>query len=446
MNAHNSLRIKNVERIMVRVPFTPRCEEWNALLVWRWQILSLIKVTTDDPEITGWGEVCWHYNSGSASEVTMARVVGQNPLGLLHDDSLGLDLQMALYDLVGKAQGLPVNQLLPLPSVREWCPLGWWNTKMPPEALGEEAREAYGKGYRFHKFKARPWIDVFAQVKAMTEATPDDYRLDMDWNDMLLTVGNATPILQELDTHPRVAIYEGPLPQRDVEGYRLLRQKLAKPIAMHFGLPAFPTVIQNDMCDGFVVFGGVQEVIRQGILAAAFEKNFWIQQVGAGLTTAMVAHLGSVLTHARWPAITCMNNYSHSLLTEPLTIRHGDIQVPTGPGLGVTIDENLIEKFRMEPPYDLPERRHILTVAWPGGREVHYAHMQKPAAVEKSVYGHLVYAEGAPVSSGRQCWEDFLAGNQPIEPCGVEMRVWKDDGSAAWQRLYEKAKNGPVLG
>jgi hypothetical protein len=189
----------------------------------------------------------------------------------------------------------------------------------------------------------------------------------------------------------------------------------------------------------------VQEVLRQGILSAAFEKNFWIQQVGTGLTTAMVAHLGAVLTHARWPAITCLNNYTDDLLTAPLAIRQGEVVVPQLPGLGVTVDENKVEKYRMDPPYDLPERRHILTIAWKSGRQVHYAHMQKPEAKDKSVYGHLVYASGAPVLSGRQCWEDFLAGNQPIEPRGVEMRVWKDDGSAAWAQLYERVKIAPVV-
>ena len=45
MNAN--LRITDVERITLRVPFTPRTQKWNALLVWQWQIVEIIRITTD---------------------------------------------------------------------------------------------------------------------------------------------------------------------------------------------------------------------------------------------------------------------------------------------------------------------------------------------------------------------------------------------------------------
>jgi hypothetical protein len=45
---------------------------------------------------------------------------------------------------------------------------------------------------------------------------------------------------------------------------------------------------------------------------------------------------------------------------------------------------------------------------------------------------------------GRQCWEDFLAGNHPPFTRGVRLDVWKDDGSAEFTTLYERALRGPV--
>ena len=53
---------------------------------------------------------------------------------------------MALYDIVGKALGVPVYRLFNLPRVREWCPISWWNIDMPPEAFAEEAQEAVVAG------------------------------------------------------------------------------------------------------------------------------------------------------------------------------------------------------------------------------------------------------------------------------------------------------------
>lgn len=429
---------------MVNVPFTPRAQEWNALLVPEWRILQITRVRTEDPEIVGYGESCYIYTSGNSSEETRARVIGENPAGLLKDDSLGLDLQMALYDVVGKAMDLPVHALLPLPKIRDWCPLGWWNTDMPPEVLAEEAASAYAKGYRFHKLKARPWIDVYAQADAVAGATPPDFLIDFDWNDMLLHAANAAPVLQELDKHPRAALYEGPIPQRDIEGYAQLRSKISKPLAIHFGLPPFPTAIREQMCDGFVVFGGVAAVLEQGILCAAFEKPFFLQQVGNGLTTAMIAHLGSVLTHARWPAITVMNNYADDLLVEPLMIHEGCVRTPDGPGLGITVNEDALERYRMDPPYSLPKQRHILTVTWPGGRRVSFARMVVPQPPGSAPYSHLHYGSGSRAQAGRQCWEDFLAGNHPVQERGARLQVWKDDGSAEWAKLYERVNRGPV--
>lgn len=440
-----SLKITNIERIPLNVPFTPRCHEWNGLLVWNWSVVEIIRITTDSPGIIGYGETLPHYTWGRVSDESIAKAMGRNPAELLGDDSLGAGLQMAVYDAVGKALGMPVNRLFNLPQVREWCPIAWWNTKMPPEALAEEAKEALAAGYTAHKFKARPFIDVYEQVEAVSAVTPSHYRIDLDWNDMLLNVGNAAPVLQELDKYPRVAIYEGPIPQRDVEGYKHLRRKTNRPIAMHFGAPPFPIAAREEICDGFVVGGGITSVLTNGTLAAAFEKPFWLQLVGTGLVTALAAHLGSVLTHAQWPAITCLNNYSDDLLVEPLTIQGGQIKTPDIPGLGVTVDEAALERFRMPAPHAHPERRHILTVVFPGGKAVHYAHMH--SAVTNANAANFTAEEnaamGIPVHT-RQCWEDFHAGNHPVQVRGVRFEVWKDDGSAEWAELYARAKQGPV--
>jgi hypothetical protein len=158
---------------------------------------------------------------------------------------------------------------------------------------------------------------------------------------------------------------------------------------------------------------------REEMICREFGKSFWLQMVGTGLTTALCAHLGSVFTHARWPAVTVMNNYADDLLVEPLTIRAGYVQAPTEPGLGVVVDEEALERYRMSPPYVHKERRHILTVGWPDRRQVHYASMT-------------------------QIWTDFLAGNHPVQERGVTFTVRLDDGSPEWTDLFDRAGRGPV--
>jgi L-alanine-DL-glutamate epimerase-like enolase superfamily enzyme len=157
--------------------------------------------------------------------------------------------------------------------------------------------------------KARPRWDVYAQVEAISKVTPPYFSLDLDWNKLLLNAGNAAPVLSELDRQERVKIYESPIMQRDVEGQRQPRQKTTRPIALHFGEPPFPTVVRDEVCDGFVIGGGVARVLREGTLAAAFEKPFWLQMVGTGLTTTLSAHLGAVLPFAQWPAVNSLTSY-----------------------------------------------------------------------------------------------------------------------------------------
>jgi L-alanine-DL-glutamate epimerase-like enolase superfamily enzyme len=413
-------RIRDVERIVVDVPFTPRCQEWNAREVWQWRISEVIRITTDTPDLVGYGETILHYTWGRVPDWAIERVRGGNPADFLGDDTLGAGLQMALYDLVGKCLGVPAYRLFNLPRVREWCPISWWNIDMPPEALAAEAQEAVATGYTSYKIKARPWWDIYAQVEAIGAVTPPSFRLDLDWNNMLLNAGNAGPVLAALDAYPRVAIYESPIFQRDVEGQRLLRRKTTRPLALHFGEPPFPTVVRDEVCDGFVVSGGVSSVLRQGTLAAGFEKPFWLQLVGTGLTTALSAQLGAVLPFAQWPAVNCLNNYADDLLVEPLAIRGGCIKVPDGPGLGISVDEAALERYRMEPPFQHPLPRLLLSVVWPDGRVMHYANMRP------------------------QCWDDFWAGNQPVQERGVTMEVHADDGSPEWAELYARALQGPV--
>ncbi|MBK9941771.1 MAG: enolase [Kouleothrix sp.] len=414
------LRIRDVERIVVDVPFTPRCQQWNAREVWQWRIAEVIRVTTDVPDLVGYGETILHYTWGRVPDAAIERVRGGNPADFLGDDSLGAGLQMALYDLVGKALGVPVYRLFNLPKARDWCPISWWNIDMPPEANAAEAQAALAQGYTSYKIKARPWWDIYEQVAQISAVTPEYFRLDLDWNNMLLNAGNAAPVLAALDLQPRIAIYESPIMQRDVEGQRLLRRKTTRPLALHFGEPPFPTVIRDAVCDGFVVSGGVAGVLRQGALAAAFEKPFWLQLVGTGLTTALSAHLGAALPFAQWPSVNCLNNYADDLLATPLTIQGGCVRVPEAPGLGVDIDQAALERYRMQPPYAHPAPRLLMSVVWPGGRVMHYTQMRP------------------------QCWDDFWAGNQPVQERGVTMEVHPDDGSPAWAELFARATLAPV--
>lgn len=411
------MKIIDVERFVVNVPFTPRQEVITAREVYNWSISEICRVTTDNG-LVGYGETILHYTWGRVSDAAVERVKGRPAGEFLNDDSLGAGLQMAIYDVVGQALGVPCYQLLGN-KVRDWCPISWWSIDAPAELWAAEAQEAVTKGYTSFKIKHRPWFDILEQVQAICQVVPRNFKLDSDANAFLLNSANAIPILKELAQIPQIAMFETPIPQHDIAGNREIRTHIDRPIAMHFGSPPFLTAVREEVCDGFVVGGGIASIRRQGMLAEEANKPFWLQMVGTGLTTTLALHLGAVLSAARWPAITCVNLYRHDLLRQPIEVVGGFARVPEKPGLGIEVDEEALLRFRMEPPYEKPAPRAILSVLWEGGRTVHYSSMS-------------------------QVCRDFWAGNQPADERGVRLEMWTDDGSPEWAELYARAQQAPV--
>ncbi|GAA1604288.1 hypothetical protein GCM10009804_70780 [Kribbella hippodromi] len=413
------LKVAKVDRVMVNVPFRDRVRPWNELLVGQFGVVEIVRVESTTGHV-GYGETLIHYTWQTVSEQAVVRTVGADAVGLLADDSLGAGLQMALYDLVGHALEVPMWKLLGQPMVRDRVPISWWNTKMPAKLLAAEAEDALREGYRAHKIKARPWFDVREQVAAIAAVTPESYAIDIDWNGMLRTPGEAVPVLRELDREPRTGLYESPVKQTDIAGMAEVRSQVARPVVEHYIATRFPDWIRADGVDGFVVcLAGPPGIIAQGLQCAVFNKEFFLQIVGTGLTTAYTIHLGAVLTHARMPSVTCLNVYADDLLVHPLAISDGFAEVPTAPGLGIEVDLDAIERYRMDAPYLNVFPRKLLTVQFGDGRRRCYSDIH-------------------------QLWRDCReAGALPVQDRGATLDLETDDGSGDFDTRYRAAQTWP---
>jgi len=244
----------------------------------------------------------------------------------------------------------------------------------------------------------------------------------LDFNRTLLNPGRAIPIMRELEKFPKVAIFEGPIEQWDIEGNLQIRKHIGRPIAMHYGVPPIMTALKEDVCEGFVISGGAKQVLEQGAVAAQANKPLWMQLGGTDLTTLFAAHLGAVLSHARWPAVTISHLYSDGLLVEALEVKGGYIRVPEEPGLGIAFDEEALEKYRVE-SWQKPGPEDLYAVIWPDGQRTLYA-----------------TALGSPASYNA----DFLAGNEPIYERGVRMETIPNDGSKEFAELRVRALKAPI--
>ena len=421
------MKVTNVERILVDVSFTPRQQQItteSVSTVYNWSLLELCKVTTDTGHV-GWGETVIHYTYRRVSDASVERVLGESPAAFMNDDSLGAGLQMALFDVVGKILEVPVYQLLGT-QCRDAVPISWWSIDSSPENWAAEAADAVARGYTSFKNKPRPWWDIVAQVEAVAAAVPSDFKLDLDPNSSLRDADTAIPVLQKLATYPNVAMFESPIPQNDVEGNKQIRRVVDRPIAMHFGSPPYTTCVREDVCSGFVIGGGKSQVMREGQLSAAADMPFWLQIVGNGLTTTWAGHLGSVLTHATWPAITCINLYSEHLITQPVQVSEGVHKVPDAPGLGVEVDEDAVERFRV------PDEKLDAE-----GYTIHPV----PEIIKTAVYpdGSCIHIVGDGLSY-------FNAGNGEAQVEGARLELTFNDGSEAWAKLFAQAREAPVHG
>ncbi len=406
--------IKKVDRTWVEVPFRPVPDRNMKRELYQWRYFEICRVTLACG-VTGFGEAMVYYGGRPLEDATIARVLGKKAAELMWDDSLGNGLQQALFDAVGKVNDIPIYRLMG-DKYRDRAFVSWWAIDMPGKDWVSECKDAVAAGYTDFKTKGRPWFDLDEQCRVLTATLPDHFKIDFDYNAMLLNAAKATPYCTALEKYHHIAIWESPIPQGDVEGNKLLRTKTKIPIAHHFGSPPIMTALREEVCDGFVIGGAAGRVMDNAIVAAAASKPFWLQLVGTGITATFALHLGAVLSHARWPAVNCHQLYTHQMITPGMEVANGTAAIPEGPGLGVQLDEEAVERFRVEPlkknPYPYPGQ--LIAIRWPTGATSYYTHT-------------------------RQYWDDFAKGTLPVFPAGVYMESIPDNGSAEWKDLQARA-------
>ena len=412
------MKITSIELTHLDVPFTKHTEKQMKYWLPHWRIVQICRLTMDNG-IVGLGETIPNYTWSKVPADIEERVKGREAGELLWDDSLGAGVQMALFDAVGKHENVPVHRLLGS-QVRDHVPLSWWGMDMLPQDWARQCQDAVKAGYMSAKLKARTWHDLHAGIEAILEVVPPQFMIDLDYNATLDNAANAVEHLKSLERYAQVAMIESPIPQEDVAGNRHIRARIDRPLAMHFGSPPISTCLKEDVADGFVVCAGASGIRSQSAITHAANKPFWLQLVGTGITTTWAAHLGAVCPQAKWPAITCMNIWQEQLIKPKIELRGGFHAVPDEPGLGVGLNEKVIEKLTVDYSWlDLP--RHFFRYARANG-EVTYFGCDKQ---------ELTYA--------------YPRAAMPVSEAGSACVPVEDDGSKEFGKIWQAVQGGRTL-
>ena len=299
---------------------------------------SIYRVHTDEG-LVGTGE------GRALEDDQLQSYTGRNAFEFIMDDSAG-PLQIAFYDLMGQALGLPMAALFGPHQDR--VPMAYWSQCFPPEAIQEEARIALEKGYTTHKFKRRAHTDVVEQVASIAAIAPPDYRLTIDANCTFGTAERAVDIGRKLKDYPQVHCLESPIEQANVEGYRTIKRELNYPLAIHYGSPDPVVALHSGVYDYFVMGGNMASLTRNAHVAAAADKPFWMQQAEtSGVAVAFMIHQAAAIANATLSHVAVDVLLENTLLKEALTIQEGQVKVPDKPGLGVELDMDSVDRFRI---------------------------------------------------------------------------------------------------
>jgi L-alanine-DL-glutamate epimerase-like enolase superfamily enzyme len=368
---------------------------------------AVIRIETDSG-MDGLGETTWGYFAPDAVpemvEYFKPVLIGKDPMDTslltraLYDDavwwarsgagrSVISGIELALWDLKGKALGVPVYQLIG-GKVREDIPVyaSGGPSVLPLEDMVRKV-EAYAKlGHTATKFSTG-----FYQVKTQTAGDsqgrlqphplPFSQRVSMLAKSMALLrkefgdefdfavdghqggVPNPIPVTEAIAYAEalgpyRLRFYEEPLAYTNIDGYRELSARSPVPIAggeSLCGLDQFHTLIaggavhmiQPDI--GFA--GGLGETLRIVHHAVAYNMSTAIHTgASAGPSLAASWHLAAATHSVEWlECVVAGSSIQKDLLLDTYKVKNGRVGIPSAPGLGVHLPPALLEKYRFIP-------------------------------------------------------------------------------------------------
>jgi muconate cycloisomerase len=265
--------------------------------------------------------------------------------------------ECAIWDAYARTLGVPLHRLLG-GRIREKVEIGAWSSHRTVDEVGPLAREYQKQGFRCIKFKADLEDDAAAWSAAIARHAPG-MKVVYDPNQRWENMGYAKAIVRELEKIGNTLLLEDPIPKWMVLDYVQLRTFTSIPIVQHVSLPYVYqgqrvhdviNLLNHNAVDGFNFNAGLAKFQQMdGIASAANMCSFHGSEIDLGILEAMYVHQAVAAPSCVWPSdIFGRMIREHDLLRQPLRIDPPCVYAPSGPGLGVELDEAALERYRIE--------------------------------------------------------------------------------------------------
>jgi len=345
----------------------------------------VLKVFTDDGVI-GWGETYGSQDTVAGIASVARTAIGEDPANIsqiwhkIHRATYqshgyagvavmaASAIDTALHDIMGKVTGKPVAEVMGGRIHESIAVYATGLYYVDDYALAPHLEEAQGyvdQGFTGMKMKvgALSLKEDADRIRATREAIGSDVRLMFDANEAYdpstaLTFAN---MVADQD----LSWFEEPCASRDFVANKYVQENSPIPVSGGESLstrwefaPRFAErtfdIVQPDICG----VGGPSEMHRVGVMAQAFgikyNPHFW----GTGISFAAALHsmalqpisqVGQTNIPYQNESVLEFDQTPHPVrenLTEPFfTQSNSRVDVPTAPGLGIEVDESVLEKF-----------------------------------------------------------------------------------------------------
>ena len=364
------MKLERIELFVIRLPLKSPYETSGSRETHQTRVIARI----ESQGLVAWGEsvapelpwysgetpetVWWLLDTIAIPRLLASDLAGPEDtsrvLGWIRDHRMAkATLEMAVWDLFAKAAKVSISKLLGGTRDRILCGVAIGIQESPAALLDKIARELEGAAYQRVKVKIKPGWDVDI-AKAIRARFPDlPFQLDANSAYTLADV----PLFKRMDEY-KTLLVEQPLAADDIIDHATLQKQISTPVCLDESIHSAEDARKAIEIGATRVInikagrvGGLSESKKIHDLCEQRGIPVWCGgMLEMGIGRAANVHLAS-LPNFRLPGdVSASSRYfATEIIAEPFTVeKDGTMRVPTGPGLGVTVLEDVIRKIALK--------------------------------------------------------------------------------------------------